>query len=299
MRARSRASVTGAAMLALLLAACGDGGGLGEGRDGVGAPATRFLHIHGLAVDGSGTLFVATHGGLIRRTAEGSWVYATGDRNDHMGFSMDPRTGTMFRSGHSPSRPSLGVETSTDGGKTWSRLADVANPPVDFHAMAVSFADGKTLWGWDSGGRGTFRSTEGGRTWSRLDPQGIERQIFVLAGPPEPNVVLAGTASGLYRSTDGGDVWRGIDGVSGGWVIAVAADPKDPKHLLAFTQRGMKVTRDGGLTWTDAGGDLPGDAEITSLAISPADPNVAYAAAVTTVFRTNDGGKTWSVLRSE
>lgn len=292
---RSR-RVIGGGMLLLVLSACGQGGGAAPG-GGAGASATTFQHVHGLGVDRSGTLYVATHGGLIRRTADGGWVYASEDRNDHMGFSLDPDTGTMFRSGHSPQRPTLGVETSTDGGATWIRVSDVAEPPVDFHAMAVSFADGKTLWGWDSGGRGTFRSRDAGRTWKRLDPQGIAGQIFTFAGPPEPGVVFAGTESGLYRSTDGGSAWQPVPDQGGGWVIAAAADPDDATRLLAFTEGGMKATADGGATWTAAGRGLPPGAQITSIAISPADPMVAYAAAVTTVFETTDGAGTWTVLR--
>lgn len=201
----------------------------------------------------------------------------------------------MYRSGHSPSKPSLGVESSTDGAR-WTHLSDVADPPVDFHAMAVSFADSKTLWGWDSGGRGTFRSADGGKTWSRLDAAGIERQIYVLAGPAEPGVVLAGTMSGLYRSTDGGATWQAVSGVSGGWAIGIAADPKEPEHILVFTQGGMKATADGGATWNDAGGGLPSDAEITSLAISPTDAKTAYAADSSKIYETTDGGKTWTAV---
>lgn len=286
-----------AATVALLFAACSsDGAGSGDGTgEGVGDPAT-ISHIHGLGVDASGTLHVATHFGLIKATADGTWIYASEDRNDHMGFSLHPG-GAMYRSGHSASKPSLGVQGSSDGAR-WTQLSDVASPPVDFHAMSVSFADANTLWGWDSGGRGTFRSTDGGKTWRRLEAQGIESQIYVLSGPAESNTVLAGTMSGLYRSSDGGATWQTVEGVSGGWVIGIAADPNDTTHMMAFTQRGMKITTDGGTTWTDADGGLPADAEITSLAISPADPKTAFAADSSNVYRTTDGGTTWTPMKT-
>ena len=284
-----------AVAVALALAACSsgdtDGGG---GRTQVGTRAT-ISHIHGLGVDSAGTPYVATHFGLITAGEHGGWVYASADKNDHMGFSLHPADGIMYRSGHSPSRPSLGVESSSDGAQ-WTHLSDVANPPVDFHAMAVSLANSKTLWGWDSGGRGTFRSTDGGRNWTRLEAQGIERQLYVLAGTAERNVVLAGTMTGLYRSSDGGATWQQIQGVSGGWVIAVAADPKDANHILAFTERGMKSSTDGGTSWTPSLGGISPGAQITSLAISPADPNIAYAADASTIYKTSDGAKTWTVV---
>lgn len=279
--------------LGVALAACGSGGSSGGDQSQVGQPAT-ISHIHGLGVDSGGTLYVATHFGLIKQSGS-QWVYAGADKDDHMGFSLHPGDGVMYRSGHSPSRPSLGVESATDPAQ-WTHLSDVANPPVDFHAMAVSFADSKTLWGWDSGGRGTFRSTDGGKTWTRLEARGIERRIYVLAGPAEPNVVVAGTTTGLYRSTDGGTTWQAVKGTSGGWVIGIGADPKDPKHLLASTQGGMKVSRDGGTTWSAADGGLPQGAEIAYVAISPIDGKVAYAADSSRIFKTSDGGTTWSSL---
>lgn len=286
-------TLAAAAGLALALAGCASGGSDGADRSQVGKSAT-ISHIHGLGVDAAGTLYVATHFGLIKAGAEG-WVYASEDKNDHMGFSFHAGDRIMYRSGHSPSRPSLGVESSTDGAR-WTHLDDVATPPVDFHAMAVSFADSKTLWGWDSGGRGTFRSTDGGKSWTRLEMRGIERQIYVLAGPAEPNVVLAGTMTGLHRSSDAGATWQRIDAVSDGWVIAIAADPKDPKHILAFTQRGMKSSTDGGKTWTHSLGGIPPGAEITSLTISPADPKIAYAADASKIYKTTDGAKTWTAV---
>ena len=293
---RALSFVAAAFLVGLAFAACSSGETSSGDQSQVGTRAT-ISHIHGLGFDSAGTPYVATHFGLIKAAADGSWVYASADKNDHMGFSFHPGDAIMYRSGHSASRPSLGVESSTDGA-AWTHLSDVANPPVDFHAMAVSLADSKTLWGWDAGGRGTFRSTDGGKSWTRLEAKGVERQLYVLAGPAQRNVVLAGTMSGLYRSTDGGTTWQANQGLSGGWVIAVAADPKDPNHIIAFTQRGMKSSTDGGTTWTPALGGIPPGSEITSLAISPADPKIAYAADASKIYKTTDGGKTWTAVRT-
>lgn len=278
-------------VLGLLAASCSSTDP-GAGESQVGKPA-QLSHIHGVAVGSTGALFVATHYGLIKQAGDGKFVYTSEDTNDHMGFSLHPEDGIMYRSGHSMEKPSLGVQSSTDGA-SWTHLSDVADPPVDFHAMAVSFADSKSLWGWDSGGRGTFRSRDGGKTWTRLDPKGIERQIYVLAGPASRDVVLAGTASGLYRSADGGSTWRSVSGTGGGWVIGVGADPTDPKRFLVSTQRGMKLTQDGGTTWEAAGKGLPSKSEFAYLAISPADADVAYAADSSTIYKTTDAGKSWT-----
>lgn len=274
--------------LALALGACARTPS-GAPSVGAGQPVTNVAHIHGLAVGGTGDLYIATHIGLIRAPADGPWVYASGDRNDHMGFSLDTKAGTMWRSGHSPARPSLGVQTSTDGGATWRDLADVLQPPVDFHAMTVSFADARTLWGYDS--RGMFRSDDAGAKWTRLP---APPAAYVLVGPPTAGVVMAGTADGLSRSDDGGETWKPVAALSGGWVAGLAADPSNAAHLIASTSRGLKVTTDGGATWTPSLGGIPAGAEISNLAISPADPKIAFAADSMKIYRTIDGGKTWS-----
>ena len=52
-----------------------------------------------------------------------------------------------WQAGTRPGRQSGGVIASTDGGVTWSSLAEGASGPVDFHAMAISRADPKVIYG--------------------------------------------------------------------------------------------------------------------------------------------------------
>lgn len=282
---------TGAIVFALVLSAAACGGGAGPEE-----AATAFVHIHGLGVDPSDPdgLWVATHRGLIQGTKDGNWTYASRDRNDHMGFTLDPGTGTLFRSGHPEEGGTLGVEASTDG-ENWRRLADVASPPVDFHAMTVSFADPKAMYGWDSGGRGLFRSPDGGNRWEQISPRGLPDQIFALAAPGAAGVVLAGTPAGLFRSDDAAASWRKI---VEGQAFAIGSDPKDPRHLLAFEEQGMQVSRDGGSSWSTASSGIPAGEFIGAITISAHDGEIAYASGATSIFKTTDGGKSWRLIRS-
>jgi photosystem II stability/assembly factor-like uncharacterized protein len=259
-----------------------------------GEPASVFHHIHGLAVDKSGKLYVATHAGLISGTGDKGWIYISADRNDHMGFSLDPKSGTMFRSGHPVTGGSLGVESSPDG-DTWRKLSNVLEKPVDFHAMTVSYAGGQTLYGWDSQSGATFRSKDEGKAWKRLSMTGADDFVYSFAATS--GAVFAGTPSGLFRSTDDGETWKRIASLGNGYVISVAVDPNDPNHLLAFTERGMKITTDGGVTWIASLGGIPPSVAATSLAISPVDGKVAYASDAMTIYKTVDGGKSWTVIR--
>lgn len=280
--------------LGLVLAGCSSAPDVPTVDFGAGKPADGFSHIHGLAVKNDGTLLAATHHGLVKLVGT-DWVYASQDRVDHMGFSLDPKSGVMWRSGHSSTKPSIGVETSTDGGETWSHLSDVLSPPVDFHSMTVSSADGKTLWGNDSGRRGTFRSTDAGATWTKLPENPA---AYVMAGSATKGSLFAGVAQGLSRSDDGGETWTPVTPLAGGWVIAVATDPSDAERVFAFSERGMKLSTDGGTTWDPSLGGLPPTAKILSIAVSPADGSIVYAADPTTIYVSKDGGKTWSVVRA-
>lgn len=292
------ALVFAVAMSAVVLAACGGGNGPASGTPRAGEAAKTFHHIHGLGVDKSGILYVATHAGLIRGVNDTNWVYIGTDRNDHMGFTLDPKRGTMFRSGHPFMGGSLGVQSSPDG-NGWKKLSDVLEPPVDFHAMTVSQADGKTIYGFDSLSGKTLRSVDGGRTWKQLPMREIESSVYSFAAPPTAGVVLAATSSGLFRSTDQGTSWKRVSSIGDGYVVSIAADANDANHLLAYTERGMKITRDGGVTWTPSLGGIPPKVAATSLAISPVDGRVAYAADALTIYKTVDGAKTWTVVRSE
>jgi hypothetical protein len=287
--------VLAVAISAVALASCANNdAGTAPGAPVRGKPASVFHHIHGLAVDKSGALYVATHAGLIRGTGDRDWVYVSADRNDHMGFSLDPKSGTMFRSGHPVTGGSLGVESSPDG-DMWRKLSNVLEKAVDFHAMTVSYAGAETLYGWDSQTRAAFRSNDGGQTWKRLSMTGADGFVYSFAATTD--AVFAGTPSGLFRSSDGTGIWKRITSLGDGYVVSIAADPSDPNHLLAFTERGMKFTTDGGVTWAPSLGGIPPKVAATSLAISPVDGKIAYASDAVTIFKTVDGGKSWTVIR--
>jgi photosystem II stability/assembly factor-like uncharacterized protein len=282
------------AMATLLLGACSNGGT--GGSSSAGKTATQFVHVHGLAVDRSGVLWVATHRGLIRQSGS-DWVYASTDRNDYMGFSADPTSGTMYRSGHPESGGTLGVESSSDG-RTWRHLADVLNPPADFHAMALSYASPQIMYGWDSGGRGFFVSSDAGTKWDQLPGKGpADPRIVALGAAKQSGVVLAGTPTGLYRSADTGSTWTAVTGMIQS-VSAIGCDPADSKHLLVATEGGLRLSRDGGSSWQPASQGIPAGEYIGAVAISPIDPAVAYAAGATTIYKTTDGGQSWTVTRS-
>jgi hypothetical protein len=271
------------ATLGLLLTSCGSGSG--------DTKAESISHVHGLGIDPGhpNVLFVATHFGLYVRQGT-SWSRRSEDKDDHMGFTLS--AAGMWRSGHPESGGSLGVQRSTDDGRTWKTTSSVSDPPVDFHAMTVTRDRTATLYGWDSGGRGIFRSADGGKQWDKLRATGLPNAIGALAAPTG-DVVYATTSAGLFRSSDGGQSWKQV---TKELLFALAAG-SDPDELFASQANGPGVMRsdDGGKTWSDVGSDLDLG---TVVALAADGREVVVADQQARLAMSYDGGKTWTRVQN-
>jgi photosystem II stability/assembly factor-like uncharacterized protein len=139
------------------------------------------------------------------------------------------------------------------------------------------------------------------------------RVAAVVGIPGEPNVYLAGAASGgIWKTTDGGHGWRPVfDDFEVQSIGALAVAPSNPDVIYAGTgepwirsnvSHGMGVFRsdDEGETWRFVG--LPESGRIGRIVVHPEDEDVAWVAALGNlyedqeergVFRTRDGGETW------
>lgn len=259
------------ALLGLVLIACGTGG----------SDDLRIEHVHGLAVDGD-TLYVATHFGLFVRE-QGEWSRRSEDRADHMGFSF-VSTDLMFRSGHPEGGGNLGVQRSTDGGRTWETVSEVLSSPVDFHAMAAE-GEPLALYGW----AGTlYRSVSDPKSWARAEAEGLPAEVGALTVSGAGDV-YASTNAGLHRSSDRGETWQRQ---SDRLVFALAVSRSDgPLYASAAREPRVLRSADGGATWEDASEGL-GDETIVALGVD--GETVAAADTAGTIWLSRDGGSTWS-----
>jgi photosystem II stability/assembly factor-like uncharacterized protein len=259
------------------------------------APRT---HFHGLAVDlaDSKRLYLATHHGLYAVSLDGTAQRISDTTNDTMGFTphpSDPRV--LFASGHPPQGGNLGFMESTDAGRTWTKIADGVNGPVDFHHMDVSKSDPKVVYGVF---RGLQRSDDGGRTWALVGPA-PEGMIDLAVSSRDVNTLYAATQKGLLRSTDGGRNWK-------------------PAHTLARPATLVRTTRDGeaytfiaglgllrakedALAWAKVS-DGFGDSYVVHLAVDPKDARRIYVVTLDpksqlpALLATRDGGASWTAL---
>ena len=113
-----------------------------------------------------------------------------------------------------------GLFRSSDGGRSWNRLAGVSHPRVT--AIAISPVDGALYAGTEPSSLfvsrdrgGSWRELEGlkslpsASTWS-FPPRPWTSHVRSLAlSPEDPNLIVAGIElGGVVRSTDGGESWQ-------------------------------------------------------------------------------------------
>jgi len=168
----------------------------------------QLTHFHGLAVVPAETsrLYLATHDGLFIVEPNGTAHPLSEMRDDLMGFTPHPSDPSiLYASGHPAGGGNLGLVVSTDGGKSWTRLADGVEGPVDFHQMDVSPVDPKTIYGAYTGQVQVSR--DGGGSWEVMGPA-PDGLIDLAASSKDPSTLYAATQGGLLKSEDGGRTWQ-------------------------------------------------------------------------------------------
>lgn len=255
-------------------------------------------------------------GGGGEQGASSSAGFVGGDLHS---LVVDPTTpGRLLVGGHDA------VSTSSDGGRTWSRVESLdgadamgwafttdaiyvsghpgirrssdgagafrpANhglPDTDVHAFG---AGGSTLYA-AGPAIGVIASTDGGRTWqARTNDAGQAFLGRILTGPDDDQHLFAADArSGATESTDGGRTWHSLGGPpSALWVS------RSGTTLYVSGPEGATSSPDGGTTWEELA--LPTSASLVEA--DPNDPAVLYAGIhdgdAAQVMVSRDGGARW------
>lgn len=257
-------------------------------------PASVLRDAHGLAVDMADPkkVWIASHNGL-NLLIDDKELFAVGSkRDDYMGFTIHPTDpDTFFSSGHPASGGNIGFQKSTDGGRTWTKLADGVGGPVDFHAIAISQADPNIVYGMYRGQ--LQKSTDGGVSWQLI--VNAPQAVMLATNYKDKHTVYAVTQDGLQVSTDQGNTWT--DTSLNGVVFAVAINPVDAQEMLASTKdKGLVKSVDGGLTWQSVSNDDPQG--ITYIAYSKNDPKIMYALAQDlSLHKSVNSGQVWQKVR--
>ncbi len=239
-------------------------------------------------------------GGVWKTTNGGTtWINLTDEQpTSSVGaIAVDPTndnvvyvgTGEANYANHS--RYGLGLLKTTDGGSSWSLLA---------------------------------QSTFAGRTFSKIviDPtntQVLFASIAAAGGFPEKAAAKGHPSKdgplGVFKSTDGGVTWtqllNGIPNQAGTDISLCSSNPSIVYAAIGrpfgSTQNGVYRSTDSGANWSKLGGGLPtGNVGRVAVAVSPDDSNRVYALYVnpcdsagnngTTLngYKSTDGGATWT-----
>ncbi len=215
---------------------------------------------------------------------------------DHHAMAFDPNDHTRIFEGNDG-----GVYVTTNSGDSWSKLYD--QHTNQFYAIEIDYLEPSRLYG-GTQDNGTLRTATGMTDdWERiLGGDGF----YTIVDPTNSDIIYAEYQYGnLYKSTDFADSW---DGATGGideddrfnWMMPVVMHPLDHLTLYCGTHRVYK-TVDGADEWSAISGDLTngdqgaGFGTITTVAVTPADPDVIYVGTDdSNVWVTQNGGDSWT-----
>ncbi|ANK79853.1 MAG: hypothetical protein TEF_02895 [Rhizobiales bacterium NRL2] len=221
-------------------------------------------------------------------------------QDDFMGFTPHPTDApTLYASGHPARGGNLGFIISRDGGRSWSKLADGVDGPVDFHQMDVSKADPSVIYGIFGN---LQKSADGGRSWRRIGPapEGI---IALAASSKAPDRIYAATQRGLVLSTDGGRRWQPAhEARQAATMVHVTPDGT----IYAFIAgTGLVRAEEPELDWTTLGDGFDDEFVLHVAVGGGRERPTLYAVAVNPKTRiqslhvSRDGGQSWAPLTKD
>jgi photosystem II stability/assembly factor-like uncharacterized protein len=189
------------------------------------------------------------------------------DKTGAVDLAMDPTNprvlyAAFWQAGRRPwsmesGGPGSALYKSTDGGDTWSKLADENLPKKGVWGrigVTVSPANPNRVWAIiEAEDGGVFRSDDAGKTWRRTNEERRLRQrawyyTHIYADPKNAESLYV-LNTGFYRSLDGGKTFTAIPVPHGDnhdlWIA-----PDDPKRMIESNDGGANVSFDGGVTWS-------------------------------------------------
>jgi photosystem II stability/assembly factor-like uncharacterized protein len=212
---------------------------------------------------------------------------------DHI--EMDPTAPSRLMVGaFTINRPSGGIFTSEDGGRHWSRQAEMSGQSV--RSLARSASNPKILVAGTL--KGVYRTEDGGKHWQAISPEGsteIHEVESLAIDPKDPQVIYIGTWHLPWKTTDGGQHWENIKKgiIDDSDVFSIIVDPQQPSTVYASACSGIYKSLDAGGEFKKIQG-IPATARRTrKLAQDPKQSNVVYAGTTEGLYKSTDAGEKW------
>jgi len=178
-----------------------------------------------------------------------------------------------------------GVYRSTDGGGSWTALADPAVSNISILSVAVHPSDPNSLFAGTQYAGGILVSSDAGASWKSASFEGSPNAGFIteiVFDPKNATNMYASSLSGMLKSTNGGQSWsRMVAGFDDTAMFSdVEIDPSNPNTIYVSTlEHGLFYSTDGGSQFKALPDVRPGTrrAAILQLALS-GNGAVLYAA---------------------
>jgi len=261
---------------------------------------------------------------LVGPSRGGRVTTVTGVPSQPRTFYMGVASGGLFR--------------TTDGGATWTPIADGKIPLGSMGSIAVADSDPSVIYvgtGSDgvrsnvSTGRGVYKTTDGGTTWQFVGLYNAGQIGAVRIHPTNPNIVWVAAYGdafkqnperGVFKTDDGGKSWRKVLYISDGvGAMDVELQPANPNVVYAWMSRlerkpwtiisgsrdgGFFKSTDGGEKFTRIGNGLPSDLiGKANLAVTNARPERIYALIEALpgggFYRSDDAGQSWALVNAQ
>jgi photosystem II stability/assembly factor-like uncharacterized protein len=267
--------------------------------------------VRSLTLDPANTLLAGTIGGVYRTTSAGEvWAPSDGSREDGLGATSTRLVQSLFSTlSSSFAGTSDGLFVTTNGGRTWQRLAAGL-----FTNVASITGKGDTLI--VSADQRVWRSLTAGRMWQQVGMNagglGTGRVSVVLLDTPPPSrmpvssntpvgssILYAGTQdivtkrAHLYRSFDLGETWARDPNFNEVNADIRSIAVRDNTVFLATVGRGLYRSTESG-QWERIERSTDGEPLRDSVFQLAATRNALFAATYDGVLRSTDNGLTWS-----
>ncbi len=229
-----------------------------------------------------------------------TWCYISTIPNLIYCFTVDPNNPFILYAGSYAC-----VYKSTDVGVSWTcdsvsgqQVYDIAVHPQsssNIFATGISMGPGHFV-------ETFFKSTDSGVNWATVPLNSYTGYSYCLTlDPANPDVIYIGgyyydttTNPSVYKSTDGGSTF--IETSSGlpfssQCVYSLAVHPTNSDFLYAGMYfGGIYRSTDAGVSWSQVYSD---GRYFSSLATTPAAPNLVYAGTDTVIFKSTNSGASW------
>jgi photosystem II stability/assembly factor-like uncharacterized protein len=238
-------------------------------------------------------IYKSTDGG---KTFSNMGLKDTGTIGKVLVHPTDPNVVYVAASGHPWGYTGeRGLFRTTDGGKTWQKLAgglptddrtgaiDMVMHPTNPNILYVTFWQRlRQPWRFDSGGPngGLFQTVDGGKTWKKLTtglPTGDLGRMGVAISRSKPNVLMALVEHSFQPAAQ------------------VQGKPNPDYTDMTKLGSGIYRSEDGGRTWKYLTRQNSRPFYYSHLLINPLDDQRVYYLTAN-FMRSGDGGRTWQTV---